>query len=301
MPGVPAGPGVALVGPRLGGVSPDSPALTANPRRSRPDASLPAPAPMSAPQPQRPAEPLPVLMDYDNLPRADLRRGLPAYLTHLLSLLPVTALPHRASAVCRLYGGWYEERRLSRRAKDLAGVTGEGFPPELWLSSSEGERAVRVSVELARSLRIKPGIDFFHTYRQRGAPRGLAARSLPFAGCAQPHECPLGPVHDLLARDACPAVSCGVAVSDVVTRAEQKLVDAMLTADLIHASRTALRGGRPQVAVVTNDDDIWPGIYMAVSEGAQVHHIRPTPRKQWPYAAVLSSGYAEYSPRPSGS
>lgn len=78
-------------------------------------------------------------------------------------------------------------------------------------------------------------------------------------------------------------------------RAEQKMVDTMLTVDLIHASRTAPHGGRQQVAVVTNDDDIWPAIYMAVSQGVLVHHIRPTSRERWPYAAALAAGYAEYS------
>lgn len=256
---------------------------------------------MSAPRPQRPAEPVPVLLDYDNVPRADLRRGLPAYLTRVLSVLPSTVLPHGAGAVCRLYGGWYEERRLSRRAEDLADATGDAFPPELWLPSPEGERAVRVSVELARSLRIEPGIDFFHTYRPRGAPRRLAARSLPFAGCSHPHGCPLGPVRDLLAGGACPALSCEVAPSEVFMRAEQKLVDTMLTSDLIHAARTAPDGGRPQVAVVTNDDDIWPGIYTAAKQGALVHHIRPTLGDRWPYAAPLSAGYAEYSLAPPAS
>ena len=248
---------------------------------------------MSAPP--RLAEPVPVLLDYDNVPRTDLRRGLPAYIARLLSVLPTTALPHLGRAVCRLYGGWYEERLPSRTANELAEVIGDAFPPKLWVSSPEGKRAVRVSVQLARSLRVSPGADLFHTYRPRGAPRGLTARSLPFTGCAQPRECPLSPVHHLLARDACPVLSCQVSISDVVTRAEQKLVDTMLTADLIHASRPTPRGGRPQVAVVTNDDDIWPGIYMAAKEGALVHHIRPTPRKPWPYAAVLSSGYTEYS------
>ena len=256
---------------------------------------------MSARQPKRPAEPVPVLLDYDNVPRADLRRGLPDYLTRVLSVLPSTALPHGASAACRLYGGWYEERRLSRRARDLGDATGEAFPPELRLPSPEGERAVLVSVELARSLRIEPGVEFFHTYRPRGAPRGLAPRGLPFAGCVRPEECPLVPAQRLLVHGDCPALSCEVAPSEVFMRAEQKLVDTMLTADLIHSARTALRGAPAQVAVVTNDDDLWPGIYTAVKQGALVHHIRPTSRKQWPYAAALSAGDAEYSLVPSAS
>ena len=208
---------------------------------------------------------------------------------------PDSVAPDGNPALCRLYGCWYEERRLSGRARDLDDAIREAFPADLRLAPPEGDRTVDVSVELARRLSIEPDLDLFHTYRPRGAPRGLASRDLPFAGCVRPGECPLIPAHHLLAQGNCPALSCEVGPLEVFRRSEQKMVDTMLTADLIYASRAAPRGGRPQVAVVTNDDDIWPGIYTAVRQGAQVHHIRPVPRRAWPYGAALSAGYTEYS------
>lgn len=238
-----------------------------------------------------PSEPIVVLLDYDNVPAALRGDDLPAFVRRVLSALPRAVLPDGAHARCRLYGGWYEEDRLSGRARDLADAIRDAFPSDLRFPSPEGTRTVPVFVELALSMSIDERLHLFHTYRPRGAPRGLAPRRLPFAGCARPGECPLVPAHHLLAHGNCPALSCEVAPSEVFRRAEQKLVDTMLTADLIHAAR----GGRAQVAVVTNDDDLWPGIYTVVKQGAQVHHLRPVRRKAWPYAAALSAGYAEYS------
>lgn len=242
-------------------------------------------------EPLSPNEPIVVLLDYDNVPPALRGDGLPEFVRRVLSALPRAVLPDGAPARCRLYGGWYEEDRLSERARNLADAIRDAFPSDLRFSSPEGKRTVRVFVELALSMSIDERLYLFHTFRPRGAPRGLAPRSLPFAGCVRPEECPLVPAHHLLVHGDCPALSCKVAPSEVFMRAEQKLVDTMLTADLIHAAR----GGGAQVAVVTNDDDIWPGIYAVVRQGAQVHHIRPVRRKAWPYAAALSAGYAEYS------
>lgn len=52
----------------------------------------------------------------------------------------------------------------------------------------------------------------------------------------------------------------------------------MLTADLIHLAKN----GQQELAVVSSDDDLWPGIQMALLAGAHVIQVhtrsgRPTP------------------------
>lgn len=233
-----------------------------------------------------------VLLDYANVPSSALRRGVADLVGRVLTVLPPEALPHGLRVVCRLYGGWYEGRGLSKEAQELAGAIRAAFPVAVRLGPPAHGRAVQVSVELARSLRIAPNHDLHHTFRRRGAPRGLVAHSLPFVDCLRPRHCPLEPVHHLLASGLCPEPSCEIGVSGVFRRAEQKLVDTMLTADLIQISRP----GSSHIVVVTNDDDIWPGIYTAVNQGAVVHHIRPTPSvRHWPYASAVPKGYYEYS------
>lgn len=54
-----------------------------------------------------------------------------------------------------------------------------------------------------------------------------------------------------------------------MTRVEQKLVDTMLVADLIHLAIN----GEMTIAVVSSDDDFWPGILSAMTLGAHVVHI----------------------------
>lgn len=72
----------------------------------------------------------------------------------------------------------------------------------------------------------------------------------------------------------------------------QKLVDTVLTADLIQVSPPA----STQIAVVTSDDDLWPGIYTALSQGATVHHVRPSRSPEADdYETETETGYRPYS------
>lgn len=79
-----------------------------------------------------------------------------------------------------------------------------------------------------------------------------------------------------------------------MTRPEQKLVDTMLTADLIHVASLM---GTSDLVIVTNDDDLWPGIRMAVHLGATVHHVHPRKRQTTPgfYASTVTKNYFQYS------
>ena len=65
----------------------------------------------------------------------------------------------------------------------------------------------------------------------------------------------------------------------------------MLVADLIHLSAS------PQgVGVVSSDDDIWPGIRMALSAGASIFHIHSKKGQGTPefYQGRLPSTYREF-------
>ena len=233
-----------------------------------------------------------ILIDYDNVDRLERRRGLRNVAEVVLGKLPTADLPDGAGTAVRLYGGWYEGRRLSREAQRLSAEIGRDFPGVVSLPGPHAPRRVRVAMELARSLSIDPSRDLFNTYRTRSAPK-VHAKRFPFAGCTKTSACPLAAVHTLLRADACPEQGCGVAVADVMERAEQKLVDTMLTADLIHAAHSAPN----EIVVVTTDDDLWPGIRTAVHHGATVHHVHPKHGRSTPpfYAAAVTANYHQYS------
>lgn len=247
---------------------------------------------MPDPAPDRSPHAVTVLVDYDNVPPAVRKHGLSVLMVRVLSLLPLEILPGGAGARCRLYGGWFEKRVLSPRARELDTEILRAFPATLHVGAPANRRPIEVEVELAHSLDVRPERFLFHTYRRRSPPRGLASRPLPFTGCVSPGDCPLVPVHRLLEADSCPQASCKATTRDILTLPAQKLVDTMLTADLIQFSGQA----PAHLAVVSGDDDLWPGIYTALSRGATIHHVRPSPPPETEYyETATETGYHPYS------
>ncbi len=234
-----------------------------------------------------------VLIDYDNVLQSDRQKGLNYVVKSILKKLPKSVLPHGTYIVVRLYGGWYRLNQLSRYAQDLSIQIKRHYPGTLALGTANMRRSVFVSVVLARSLLIDPSRDILNTYRVRGVPSNLRPKAFPFQACAQNAMCPLAGAHTLLQTGRCPDSSCGVIIADVITRREQKLVDTMLTADLIHAASS----GTSDIVVVSNDDDLWPGIRTAIYLGAFVHHIHPQKGRSTPtyYSSTVKKNYSQYS------
>jgi hypothetical protein len=100
-------------------------------------------------------------------------------------------------------------------------------------------------------------------------------------------------MHALLRDSQCPELGCLVDVAAVLTKPEQKLVDTMLTVDVLHLARTTGEA----IAVVSADDDVWPGIQAALLYGARVTHVHPLPGRMTPphYAALASGHYGQAS------
>ena len=234
-----------------------------------------------------------ILIDYDNVETIERQRGLLNVVQTTLNKLPVTLLSHGAAVTIRLYGGWYKEDRLSPNAQKLSAEIAQDFPAVISLGVRGTSRQVRASVDLARSLTIDPSRDLLNTYRLRSVPPNLQPKEFPFEGCVQREACPLTGTHSLLKNGVCLKESCSVKIVDVMTRPEQKLVDTMLTADLIHAASL----GPSDLVVVTNDDDLWPGIRTAVHLGVTVHHIHPRRGRTTPelYASTVTKNYSQYS------
>ena len=234
-----------------------------------------------------------VLIDYDNIPPHHRRRGISNMVMSILEALPESLLPHGADIAIRLYGGWYESSRLSRVAQTLTGEIADYSPAIISLGTSGEHRFVRVFVELARSLLIDPSRIIPDTYRVKGTPRNLRPKEFPYEGCAHDAKCPLIGAYQLLQTGQCPAIECLVRVTDVIERHEQKLVDTMLTVDLIQATSSDIT----DIVVVTSDDDLWPGIRTAIFSGVCVHHIHTQKRQRTPvhYSANVDKNYRQYS------
>ena len=76
-------------------------------------------------------------------------------------------------------------------------------------------------------------------------------------------------VTDFFRQKRCPQLGCRTTPGDLLCRQEQKLVDTMITADLIHFAKI----GQHDLAVVSSDDDVWPGIQTALLYGARVTQV----------------------------
>lgn len=115
------------------------------------------------------------------------------------------------------------------------------------------------------------GFELTHTYRRRSLPPRLRCIATPFPNCAEPSHCPVARVEPFIRDGACPADGCVVTPGAVLERAEQKLVDSMITIDLVHLAEATSES----LVVVSADDDLWPGIRFVLLRGARIVHVVP--------------------------
>lgn len=233
------------------------------------------------------------LIDWDNLDDLDRRQG-PRYVadklwTSLDSLVPKLLQGVQKFGV-RLYGGWYGwngARNITPLATRLTSEVQDTFP--FILRDSAGNQRVTISGELAHSLIRLPKQVLPHTLRHReGSPR-LSCAHPSTLGCTHA-SCPTVAVHEFFSLQKCSESGCTRTIDQVLTRTEQKLVDTMLVADLIHLASS----GETSVAVVSSDDDMWPGMLMAMSHGTQIVHIcTKHPSRNRLYQGTFRSQYIQ--------
>lgn len=206
-----------------------------------------------------------LIVDYDNVNEGDRRYGIEHVLRKALSLCD-SKLNAGDRVTARLYGGWCEGGKYTRAAQDhlaeiapMAAITHQ-------LSGSRG--AVFVAPKLALSTISDPAIVITNTFRQKGFPRGVRCHSRPWLACRDAANCSLAGLEQLLSDDVC-GNGCAVRPPEVFWRAEQKLVDTMMVADLIAYSQTS----NLDAAVLSRDDDIWPGLSLASKTLRTLFHI----------------------------
>lgn len=229
-----------------------------------------------------------ILVDYSNLHRLDSQRGIAYLAAFFLERLGKNRLSAISRARIRLYGGWYERDKLTRLAQDIVADIAKAFPTVIQVA----EVKIRVTVEIARSLVISPDHDFLHTYRPRPFPGNIKCADPPFVGCVDNENCPIVSVGTFVNMRECERDECGVRPKHVFSKPEQKLVDSMIVADVISL---ASRG--EDCAIISSDDDIWPGIRTAVEYGNSVYHLHSKPGQMTPsnYVDGIGSNYTQLS------
>jgi hypothetical protein len=213
-----------------------------------------------------------VLVDFDNIPRVLRNRGLDAIIDRILNSIGTRNLASYQRIRVKLYGGWYSGRNLTRAAQDLA-TAARLYPKTCNLSEplSDGKAySVIVAVELAETIEIDRGTVIENTYREGGEAEGIRCIAPPYARCVNTVGCPLLHVHDFINTGVCPENGCNLSTRNLLRKAGQKLVDTMMTADLIYFAINRYK----DICVTSSDDDLWPGIKSALLLGSSVIQLR---------------------------
>lgn len=212
-----------------------------------------------------------IFVDYDNLLHAQKTAGILDVVTKALIQIPLNDVTARAKCDVRIYGGWYEGNQITRLAEDIAIQIQRDFPAIIRLPKGEGGYInVSTTAELAVALLQEPGHHLFNTYRKKGRPSNIRVQAQSNVGCVDP-DCVLPLMKKLISKGNCPKQGCGVTASDLVYRHEQKIVDTMLSCDLIHAANEDTN----RIILVSGDDDFIPPLRTILLHGADVVRFHP--------------------------
>lgn len=226
-----------------------------------------------------------ILVDFDNINKAESRLGVEYLIRKVFSICDSKLRSVASHAVVRLYGGWYEQGRMTYAAQRLAGDIVLINPVRIVRSDKS---ILWVRAELANALLADPVTLVDNTFRRRQAQSNLKCRRAPWAGCANHLSCTCAQF-EIFFNAGCSEAGCTVRGLDVLERSEQKVVDSMLVADLIFASRQ-----QADVVLVSRDDDMWPGLRMATASGCTVVHLLTSAGSSLPnyYSSLRGGAYS---------
>lgn len=228
-----------------------------------------------------------IFIDYDNLHPTQKTAGILDVVTKALVQMPFDTSAVHIGCDVRVYGGWYEETVMTQLAQRVTVDLQENFPSVIRLPTRqtyEKQLTVSINAELARSLLQEPGYHLFNTYRRKGKPANVRIQAPAIVGCTDPN-CVLPMMKKLLKNGKCPKSGCGITIDKLVYRHEQKIVDTMLSCDLIYAA-----GGRIEhIGLISSDDDFLPPLRTVLLAGTTAvrFHTKPNcQRTSFPHGGV---------------
>jgi uncharacterized LabA/DUF88 family protein len=216
-----------------------------------------------------------ILVDYDNLGDFRDSKTLDGIMRHIESRLPDHFVEGILRVDIRLYGGWTTGRQLTRQAQALGAQIQAGFPSTTTRINNAGIQVTRiVNVSFARSGLFLPSEDLADTFMPLRSVGNVKIDQSAWRPCAAPQNCRLQVVEKFIKDGQCDYAGCGVTSRDLLKRNEQKQVDTLLVADM---AELVLRQDVKRIAIVSSDADMWPGVLLCLSAGAQVCQIHTTP------------------------
>jgi len=198
-----------------------------------------------------------VLVDYDNIPKEHQRFGdryvITLIVDKFLEQLEGVQIKH---LILRFYGGWYDEKNITRRAQIL--LRHPTFMTPEHRKQMSGNNVTSIKSELAKSLlSSKNGLIFYNTLRTRKISLGRYRADLKGHSLCGADPCFLGKLNSFFSTGKCQS-TIDVNIQDYVVTEEQKLVDVLLSTDLLWLSQD-----HEYIGLVTSDDDFLPAIVSA--------------------------------------
>lgn len=211
-----------------------------------------------------------VCVDYDNLSRIQKAAGMFKTINGALLKLPTQHITGDGECEVRLYGGWFEEENMSQLSQDITVQLQNEFPSIIRIPTQNAIHKIVTKAVLALSLLEEPNHHLFYTYRRKGKPNNIRVETPLSVGCSST-LCPLPMAKKLLQKGSCPTIGCVTEATSLVYRHEQKLVDTMLTCDLLYLSVQPY----DLLVLISADDDFLPPIRTLVLKGAKIVRIHP--------------------------
>lgn len=218
---------------------------------------------------------LAIFVDYDNLLHPQKSSGI-LYVVRR-ALLQTTLPTTSALGICdvRIYGGWYEETAITALAEKLTVEVGREFPTIVRVPTQRGKvLALNTTATLAVAMLEEPRFHLFNTYRRKARARNVRVQTPAAVGCTN-CGCPLPMTKQLIETGSCPNSLCDIVSRELLYRPEQKIVDTMLTCDMVYAPTQNYQ----QLILISGDDDFLPPLRTVVLRGTPVARFHPQPSR----------------------
>tara|TARA_R110001599_G_scaffold1889_4_gene9962 strand:+ start:432717 stop:433508 length:792 start_codon:yes stop_codon:yes gene_type:complete len=232
-----------------------------------------------------------VLVDYDNVKLLFRNRGVEHVVNRIITNISPRLNSKYNRIRLRLYGGWYQNQTLSKNAQKLSSDITTKFPTVESINFNNEIYKCIINVELAYTLEFDHKHKLFNTYRKRTIPSGIKANRAPYHNCKNNKNCELSNIYRFIKDKSCPNSICDVPLNDVLEKNEQKLVDTMITSDIIYLSFN----DNTELCVVTSDDDILPGINTALYNNTKLIHLHTHSNRKTPtyYIPTSNNSYVQ--------
>ncbi len=229
-----------------------------------------------------------LLVDFDNLNKSQ-KENFQLYLEKILSqfIISYDLSDIFIKGYVRLYGGWYEADQLTNEAIELGLKYDQSIIGSLFNKNIKYK--YYFSVSLAHSLLRFPEKDFWSTFRKRTNH----IRGIRFSNCVKNcsyDESLIPKIIDVISKGSCPHQNCPKYLEDspIIYKSEQKMVDTLLTCDLIDSA--IVNPTYYHVIVVSGDDDLVPPlVFVSASKNANVSLVLPAKRSNRHNVGVIPS------------